>query len=139
MILFLIVHFGVVGGGCSPAPFAEICTQVVMEPKHTVYQDGTIAVGLFAGENDVLRLGLRWLPPAPLRGKDGQVQQTTNVMGGETQWFLLPDSFGAAVGRRLIEQRVADCGLTRFFNEAGFRAMVSWLIDLEELSDAMCY
>ena len=110
-----------------------------MEPKYTVYQDGTIAVGLFTGEKDVLRLGLRWLRPEPLRGKDGQLQETTNVMGGETQWFLLPDSFGAAVGRRLIEQRVADCGLTQFFDEAGFRAMVSWLIAGEELSDAMCY
>jgi hypothetical protein len=110
-----------------------------MEPKYTVYQDGTFAVGLFASEKDVLRLGLRWLRPEPLRGKDGQLQQTTNVMSGETQWFVLPHSFGAAVGRRLIEMKVADCGLTHFFNEAGFRAMVSWLIDSEELSDAMCY
>ena len=115
-----------------------------MEPKYTVYQDGTIAVGLFAenaaaDKKNLLHLGLRWLRPEPYRRKDGRVQQTTNVTGGETHWFLLPHSFGAAVGRRLIEQRVADHGLAQFFNEQGFRKMVSWLIEMGELSDAMCY
>jgi hypothetical protein len=115
-----------------------------MEPQYTVYQDGTIAVGLFAQntaaeDKNPLHLGLRWLRPEPLRRKDGQVVQTTNAMGGETQWFLLPNSLGAAVGRRLIEQKVADRGLAQFFDEPGFRKMVSWLIEMEELSDAMCY
>lgn len=115
-----------------------------MDPKYTVYQDGTIAVGLFAedaaaDEKHLLHVGVRWLRPEPYRARDGRIQETTNVMGGETQWFLLPHSFGAAVGRRLIEQRVADCGLAEYFDEPGFKRMVSWLVDMEELSDSMCY
>jgi hypothetical protein len=60
-------------------------------------------------------------------------------MGGETEWFLLPHSFGVAVARTLIEQKVADCGLAASFNEQGFKRMVVWLVEMEELTDAMCY
>jgi hypothetical protein len=79
---------------------------------------------------------MRWLLPKPHKGKDGQVVQTTNIMGGETDWFLLPHSFGAAVGRTLIEQKV---GGLEFFHEDGFKRMVSWLVEMEELEDGMCY
>lgn len=115
-----------------------------MDPTYIVYRDGIIAVGLFAenaseDKRNILHVGLRWLPPETYRRQDGQAQQTTNVMGGETQWFLLPHSFGAAVGRKLIEQRVVDRGLAQFFTEPGFERMVSWLVEGDELSDGMCY
>ena len=45
-------------------------------------------------------------------------------------------TFGAAIGRTLVAQKAA--GLPGFRDE-GFKVMVSWLIDLEELEDAMCY
>ena len=64
---------------------------------------------------------------------------TTNIMGGETQWFLLPHSFGVAVGRNLVEQEVAGDGLSNFFDEIAFKRMVDWLVEMEEFSEAMCY
>jgi hypothetical protein len=79
---------------------------------------------------------MRWLLPKPYTDKHGQKKSLTNIMGGETQWFLLPLSFGFAIGRSLVEQKVA--GLAGF-NEDGFKRMVSWLADMEELNDAMCY
>jgi hypothetical protein len=48
---------------------------------------------------------------------------------------VLPFTFAAAVGRTLVSQKAA--GLPGFA-ENGFGAMVSWLVDLEELDDAMC-
>jgi hypothetical protein len=48
-------------------------------------------------------------------------------------------SFGVAVGRTLIEQKVADCGLEGYFDEPGFKRMVRWLVEMEELTDSMCY
>lgn len=104
-----------------------------MDPKYVIYQDGVISVGLFTqdsapDEKDLLNVGIRWLSPESYRRPDGQVQETTNVMGGETQWFLLPHSFGCAVCKRLVEQRVADAGLNRYFDEPSFKRMVSWLI-----------
>lgn len=115
-----------------------------LTPMYIVYDDGHISVGLFAEDSEVdrkhsLHLGVRWLCPQPYRGKDGQLVITTNIMGGETGWFLLPCSFGYAIGRTLIEQKVADQGLAKNFNEQGFKRMVSWLVEMEELTDAMCY
>jgi len=57
-------------------------------------------------------------------------------MGGETEWFILPHSFGAAVGKHLIAQNVA--GLYGF-HEEGFLKMVSWLVEMEEIQDSMNY
>lgn len=115
-----------------------------MNPKYTVYNDGEISVALFAKDDEadqkhLLHLGLRWLHPKTYKNKNGQPIETTNIMGGETQWFILPHSFGVAVGRTLIEQKVADCGLASYFNEQAFRRMVSWLVEGEELSDTMEY
>jgi hypothetical protein len=114
-----------------------------MNPKYTVYEDGEISVGLFAedakaDQKHLLHLGVRWLRPKAYKGKDGKPVETTNIMGGETQWFLLPHSFGVAVGRTLIEQKVAN-GLEGYFNEQAFRRMVSWAVEMGELSDGMCY
>ena len=57
-------------------------------------------------------------------------------MGGETDWFILPFDFAVLIGRALIERKVA--GLSGF-NQAGFDAMVKWLLDSEAISDAVCY
>jgi hypothetical protein len=112
-----------------------------VKPDYLVYDDGEIAVALFAEDEEadrrnLLHLGMRWLLAKPLKGKDGQMVQTTNVMGGETDWFLLPHSFGTAVGRTLIEQKV---GGLEYFNEDGYKRMVSWLADMGEIEDGMCY
>lgn len=109
--------------------------------RYIVYNDGEIAVALFAKNADkakknIFQLGVRWLKPKPYKAKDGKIIKSTNISGGETDWFLLPHSFGTVVGRRLVEQKVS--GLP-YFNEKGFKKMVSWLVEMEELHDCMCY
>ena len=106
-----------------------------------VYSDTVISVSLFAddeakADKNLIHLAVRWLEPQPYRQKDGTLAPTTNVMGGATDWFILPHSFGAVVGKRLVEQKVA--GLAGF-DEEGFAKMVAWLVDMEDLHDAMCY
>jgi hypothetical protein len=113
----------------------------VMEPKYIVYEDEVIAVGLRAengeaDERDLLELALKWLPPQPCRKKDGTIVQTTNMMGGETDWFLLPHTLGAAIGMKLVELRAG--GLSGFKDD-GFNRMLKWLVEMEHLQDAMCY
>jgi hypothetical protein len=108
-----------------------------------VYKDSVIAVALFAEDSnadkrDLLHLGVRWLKPL-MKNRTGKTVLGTNVMGGETGWFLLPHSFGASVGRTLIDQKVSDCGLADSFNSKGFKRLVKWLVEMEELDDAMCY
>ena len=115
-----------------------------MDPKYIVYDDGVISVGLFARDAEadkehLLNLGVRWVHPGSYRGKDGKFVEITNIMGGETEWFILPHSFGVAIGRTLIEQNVADCGLSNFFKEESFKRMVLWLTEMEEINGAMCY
>ncbi|MCX7409407.1 MAG: hypothetical protein NTZ32_15120 [Planctomycetales bacterium] len=109
--------------------------------EFTVYNDGVISVSLVAedenkAERNLWHLAVRWLPPQPYRDKAGNVVQTTNVMRGETEAFRLPHTFGAAVGKKLIEQKVS--GLSGFHDD-GFAKMIAWLVDMEELTDAMCY
>lgn len=111
------------------------------EPAYIVYEDGIIAIGLHAEDADadarhVLQLAVKWLPPQPARTTDGTLVDMTNIMGGETGWFLLPHTLGAAVGKTLTEQKIA--GLEGF-QEAGFDRMVKWLVHTEHLADAMCY
>lgn len=108
---------------------------------YPVYSDGVIAVALVAAdleraEKNLMHLAVRWLPPLPYRDKAGNTVLTTNVMGGETDWFYLPHTFGAAVGKKLVEQKAA--GLESFQVD-GFARMVSWLVEMKELDDAMCY
>ncbi len=108
-----------------------------IELRDLVYDDGVIAVALVQSPTDDSRqnLALRWLPPQPYR-KDGKEVSTTNLMDGETDWFIIPFSLAVGIARTLVEQKAA--GLS-FFNDAGFSKMVSWLVDLEGLQDAMCY
>jgi hypothetical protein len=57
-------------------------------------------------------------------------------MDGETDWFILPFTFGAAIGKKLFEQK--NAGLEGF-NEKGYKELQEWLIEMEEIDDAMCY
>jgi len=114
-----------------------------MDLKSIIYEDGVIAIGIGLvtpryenAKKDILCLAIRYLPPEPYHSKEGTLVKTTNNMGGATDWFVVPSSFDGAIGRKLIEQRAA--GL-QGFNEDGFSAMVSWLLDLEEIEDAMGY
>ena len=111
-----------------------------MDLKHLIYEDDVIAVGLIASryenaKEEILSLVIRYLHPKTYH-KDGQLSKTTNDMGGATDWFVLPFSFAAPVGRKLVEQRAA--GLPGF-DEDGFASMVRWLVDPDEIDDAICY
>ena len=63
------------------------------KPDYLVYEDGIISVGLFANNAradkiNLLNLGMCWLPPAPYKNTDGKIGLLTNIMDGETDWFL---------------------------------------------------
>jgi len=112
-----------------------------MSVDYLIYEDGVIAVKLLTEDPDKEKSGLfslavRYLQPQDYRDKNENVTKTTNIMGGETDWFILPASFGYAIGKTLIEQKVSglDC-----FDEDGFKRMLDWLIDMEEISDSMVY
>ncbi|MCP4347873.1 MAG: hypothetical protein GY795_20410 [Desulfobacterales bacterium] len=113
----------------------------MLKPKYIVYDDEVISVGLNientdADERDLIQLTIRWLKPKSYKKKDGTIAEITNIMGGETSWFILPHSFGVAVGKKLVEQKTA--GLSGF-QEDGFNRMVKWLVEMEHLDDSMCY
>jgi hypothetical protein len=109
-----------------------------MNVQHLVYEDGVIAVAMVSPSDSpsLVGLAMRWLKPRPYTGKDGGIVQVTNHMGGETDWFVVPSTLAAAVGRRLVEQRAA--GLAGFEAD-GFAALVRWLVEIEELPDSMSY
>lgn len=107
----------------------------------TVYEDGVISVSIVAAdpgkaERNLWHLAIRWLAPGAYRDRAGDTVQLTNIMGGETDLFLMPHTFGAAIGKNLVEQHVS--GLPGF-HAAGVARMVAWLIDMEELTSGMCY
>ena len=112
-----------------------------MKVEHTIYEDEVIAVALLAedttyAEQSLFHLAIRYVPPRSYLNKDGSAAKVTNLMGGETDWFIVPYSFGVAIAKSLIEQKVS--GLSGFA-EDGFAQMVNWLVELEEISDAMRY
>ncbi|HOI56503.1 MAG TPA: hypothetical protein PLP01_14740 [Phycisphaerae bacterium] len=103
-----------------------------------VYDDGEMAIALVQRPSDSSgpHLALRWLAPQPCVDRDGKEVCTTNLMGGETDWFIVPFSLAVGIARTLIEQKAAGLGN---FNNDGFAKMVSWLVGLDQLQDAMCY
>lgn len=108
---------------------------------YSIYEDSVIAVKLSREEmtsekSSLYSLAIRYLSPENYKDKKGNIVKVTNIMGGETDWFILPYSFGVAIGKSLIEQKVS--GLIGF-DEDGFKKMVDWLIEMEELSDVMVY
>jgi hypothetical protein len=109
-----------------------------LKVQQLVYDDGVIAVAMVLPTDSPSTqcMAIRWLKPHPYTGKDGRIVQVTNHMGGETDWFVVPFTLAAAMGRSLVEQKAA--GLAGFDTE-GFAALVRWLVEDEELHDSMCY
>jgi hypothetical protein len=104
---------------------------------HTIYDDGVIATALVRTDSGstLLHLAMRWLPPEPVRKNESEVS-TTNLMGGETSWFVLPHSFAVPVARFLVERRALNA---HGFVDQGFAAMIAWLLENEAVFDGMCY
>ena len=110
-----------------------------MPDEFQIYEDGVIAVKLFArnGDDQVLKLAIRYLKPQDSIYPDGSTSKVTNIMCGETDWFVIPHSFALAIGKTLVEQKVA--GDLDGFNEEGFKRMVDWLIDADKIEAVMAY
>jgi hypothetical protein len=103
-----------------------------------LYKDSVIEVKILTDdENESLKsIALRYLKPGDYKGKDGQKVIITNAMGGETDWFVLPHTFGATIGKKLFEQY--NAGLEGF-DKRVVEILKDWLIDMEIIDDAMCY
>jgi hypothetical protein len=111
-----------------------------MKVTHLIYDDGVIAVAMIASDelaaaNQLFHIGVRWLAPKSYR-KDGVEVATTNVMDGETDWFLLPHTLGVGVAKALIERKAAEA---KDFDGVAFSRMMTWLVKSEEVFDGMCY
>lgn len=103
-----------------------------------LYKDSVIEVKILTDkDNESLKsIALRYLEPGNCYDKDGHEVHITNAMGGETDWFILPHTFGATIGKKLFEQY--NAGLEGFDKKA-LSILKDWLIDLEIIDDAMCY
>ena len=104
-----------------------------------VYDDDIISVGLFkeVSNEKTFHLAMKWNEPKPYIGKSGELVETSNFMNGETNWFILPFTFAVSISKTLIEQK--NTGMSKFFKKEGFNLLVNWLIDMEAITDAMCY
>ncbi len=109
-----------------------------MDFSHHIYDDGVVAVALVFPEqkHEVASLALGWLESGSYTRQDGSAAELTNLMGGETNWFVVPHTFGCAIGRTLVHQHAA--GLP-YFDADGFKALVDRLVEFDNLPDAMTY
>ena len=103
-----------------------------------LYGDSVIEVKILPDDkNDSLKsIALRYKKPHNFKDKEGKDLLLTNAMGGETDWFILPFTFGATIGKKLFEQY--NAGLEGF-NKEEIVTLKKWLIDMEIIDDAMCY
>ena len=111
-----------------------------MKVQHLIYDDGVIAVALIAGDESaaarqLFHLGVRWLAPKSYR-KAGIEVAVTNIMGGETDWFLLPHTLGVGVAKALIQRKAAE---PENFDGLAFSRMMTWLVAKKEVFDGMAY
>jgi len=106
--------------------------------KINLYKDSVIEVGiLIDSENNSLKnIALKYLKPKNYNDKDGNKIFVNNKMGGETDWFILPHTFGITIGKKLFEQH--STGL-KGFDKLGVEILKNWLIEFEVIDDAMCY
>ena len=60
-----------------------------------LYSDSVIEVKLISDPDcdSVKRIALRYVKPENYTGSDNREVVVTNVMGGETDWFILPHTF----------------------------------------------
>jgi len=104
----------------------------------TLYKDTVIEVVILIDESNksLKSIAMRYVEPTNYYDKNGKEVFVTNAMGGETDWFILPFTFGAAVGKTLFEQY--NAGLEGF-DKNEIEILKEWLIEMEIISDAMCY
>ncbi|MFY7732506.1 MAG: hypothetical protein ACOVSR_03410 [Bacteroidia bacterium] len=103
-----------------------------------LYQDSVIEVVILSdNENESIKsIALKYSKPKNYTDKLGNEVVVTNSMGGETDWFILPYTFGATVGKKLFEQ--FNAGLEGF-DATEVEVLKKWLLEMEIIDDAMCY
>jgi hypothetical protein len=104
-----------------------------------LYKDSVIEVKILTKyDNELLKsLAMRYIkPPIDYKDKNGNNVLLTNAMCGETDWFVLPQTFGTTIGKKLFEQY--NAGLLGFDKDE-IEILKHWLIEMEIIDDAMCY
>lgn len=107
-----------------------------IELAFTVLSDEIIVALVRTQVDRSLHMAMRWNNPDPIKGKDGEEIETTNLMNGGTDWFIVPLTFSTTIARSLIELKATG---SFNFDETGYQAMIEWLVELGELNDAICY
>lgn len=87
---------------------------------------GDIAVAI-AEKDGYLMLALRWCEGS------SQIRCWQN---GAHEWFVLPLTFGAAIGRTLLEMKGAGF---QGLDEAGIEKLISWLAPDSLVQDCLLY
>lgn len=103
-----------------------------------LYKDSVIEVKILTeDDNESLKsIAMRYLKLGNYKDKDGHDVLVTNAMGGETDWFVFPHTFGATIGKKLFEQY--NAGLEGF-DKSAVEVLKVWLIDMEIIDASMCY
>ena len=106
--------------------------------KLQIYSDSVIEIALFTDTEsvDIKRIGIRYIKPQNYFDKQDKEVTVTNIMGGETDWFILPEIFSQVIGKKLFEQY--NAGLKGFDTQT-IEKLRNWLIDFEIIDDAMTY
>ncbi len=109
-----------------------------MTPEIIVYNDAVFAVGMINTnkEKEIFHLSIKYAKPEPIRNQRGQIEEISNIMGGETDWFILPHTFAVGVVKVLIELKVS--GMFGF-SEEGFQKMVNYFVEMEDIQDGVSY
>lgn len=104
-----------------------------------IYEDDVIKVVFYIdviNEKEYKNIAMKYLNPKNYIGKDGNNISITNIMNGETEYFILPHTFGIIIGKKLFEQY--SLGL-KGFNNIGIKNLINWLLDYKIIEDSMCY
>ena len=103
-----------------------------------LYKDSVIEVKILIEKSNksLKSIALRYVNSVNYRDENGNEIVVTNAMGGETDWFILPYTFGVTIGRTLFEQY--NAGLLGF-DKTEIEILKEWLIEMEVINDSMCY
>lgn len=109
-----------------------------MNPQIIIFDDQEFSVGMLATDKEkgIFHIAIKYNKPRPYKNKEGKVNEVTNLMGGETGWFILPHTFAVGIVKILLELKVSG---TSGFNNDGFQKMIKYFVEMEDLYDGIGY